>query len=158
MKKDTRSGGLHGRRWDRHYLQQFQPDHQHPENDDAGSNEEDERAKPVEFLENGEAKPIVTLIDFSQMVSTQHPNAKELYERDTACLYKFFTHKLQFQIPESEQAELFLTWDAVQTVLKEQERTIPVDIVGEENDTPKCVSGKQGPVAIGPRTQSERVF
>jgi hypothetical protein len=37
--------------------------------------------EPVARLENGEPKPIVTLIDFPQMISTKHPNAKELYER-----------------------------------------------------------------------------
>jgi len=84
---------------------------------DAGSNPE-EPNKPVELLENGEPKPIVTLIDFPQMVSTQHPNAKELYERDTACLYKFFSHKLQFQIPDAEREKLYLTWESIQQVLQ----------------------------------------
>jgi hypothetical protein len=46
-------------------------------------------------LENGEPKPIVTLIDFPQMVSTKHPNAKELYERDVVCLKVFFGKKLR---------------------------------------------------------------
>ena len=41
-------------------------------------------------------------------------------ERDTACLLKFFTHKLQFQIPESELENLFLSWDSVLEVLNKQ--------------------------------------
>ena len=50
---------------------------------------------PVELLDNGEPKPIVTLIDFPQMISTRHPNAQELYERDVLCLKKFFGKKLR---------------------------------------------------------------
>jgi len=113
--------------WEPEYLQQFQPDHHPDDHGDAGSNRDDEPPKPVELLDNGEPKPIVTLIDFPQMVSTQHPNAKELYERDTACLYKFFTHKLQFQIPETEQAGLFLTWESVLAVLDQQQKQPAAD-------------------------------
>ncbi|KAL7467808.1 hypothetical protein ACHAXS_008044, partial [Conticribra weissflogii] len=51
--------------------------------------------EPLERLENGEPKPIVTLIDFPQMVSTRHPNARELYERDVVCLKRFFGKKLR---------------------------------------------------------------
>ncbi|KAL7489920.1 hypothetical protein ACHAW6_016149 [Cyclotella cf. meneghiniana] len=51
--------------------------------------------EPLERLENGEPKPIVTLIDFPQMVSTRHPNARELYERDVICLKNFFGKKLR---------------------------------------------------------------
>eukprot|EP00568_Trieres_chinensis_P000027 CAMPEP_0183302056 /NCGR_PEP_ID=MMETSP0160_2-20130417/7977_1 /TAXON_ID=2839 ORGANISM="Odontella Sinensis, Strain Grunow 1884" /NCGR_SAMPLE_ID=MMETSP0160_2 /ASSEMBLY_ACC=CAM_ASM_000250 /LENGTH=367 /DNA_ID=CAMNT_0025464781 /DNA_START=65 /DNA_END=1165 /DNA_ORIENTATION=+ len=54
---------------------------------------------PAELLENGEAKPIVTLIDFPQMVSTRHPNARELFERDLKCLERFFVKKLKC-VPE----------------------------------------------------------
>lgn len=60
---------------------------------------------PVARLVTGEPKPIVTLIDFPQMCSTKHPNAKEYYERDLACLRRFFEQKLQFQIPEDEDFE-----------------------------------------------------
>mmetsp|Transcript_45403 Transcript_45403/g.109973 ORF Transcript_45403/g.109973 Transcript_45403/m.109973 type:complete len:590 (-) Transcript_45403:95-1864(-) len=100
--------------WEPEHLQQFAPD--------GGSvNSDDKPPEPISLLDNGEPKPVVTLIDFPQMVSTQHPNAEELYERDTACLYKFFTHKLHFRIPESDQGSLFLSWEAVQQVLlKEQ--------------------------------------
>jgi RIO kinase 2 len=104
--------------WEPEHLQKFQPGH--VEEDVGSKHSDDQPPAPAELLDNGEAKPIVTLIDFPQMVSTQHPNAKELYERDTACLYKFFTHKLQFRIPESEQANLFLSWESVQGVLEEE--------------------------------------
>jgi hypothetical protein len=79
--------------------------------------------KPTILLDNGEAKPVVTLIDFPQMVSTQHPNAKELYERDMACLLRFFTHKLHCRIPEEDQAKLLLQWeDVVEELAKQQQQ------------------------------------
>lgn len=112
---ETNPGMLSARGpWEPEHLQRFQPDHQ---SDDGGN---DSAPQPLEFLENGEPKPVVTLIDFPQMVSTRHPNARQLYERDTACLLKFFTHKLQFQIPESELENLFLSWDSVLKVLEKQ--------------------------------------
>eukprot|EP00536_Pseudo-nitzschia_multiseries_P016610 jgi/Psemu1/247630/estExt_Genewise1.C_11640001 len=99
----------------------------------------------VKCLDNGEPKPIVTLIDFPQMVSTKHPNARELYERDTACLLKFFTHKLQFQIPESELENLFLSWDSVLEVLeRHQQCSIDLEnIDGEIDDSESvCLASK----------------
>jgi RIO kinase 2 len=74
---------------------------------------EEEIPKPIELLDNGEPKPVVTLIDFPQMVSTQHPNAKELYERDLECLRKFFVMKLQCQIPEEDIANHIVQWDKI---------------------------------------------
>jgi hypothetical protein len=58
--------------------------------------------EPQEFLDSGEAKPIA-LIVFPQMVSTNHPNAQELYERDMACLQCFFATKLKFYLDWEEQ-------------------------------------------------------
>lgn len=114
---ETNPGMLSARGpWEPEHLQRFQPDHQ------SEDGENDSAPQPVEFLENGEPKPVVTLIDFPQMVSTRHPNARQLYERDTACLLKFFTHKLQFQIPETELENLFLSWDSVLEVLEEHNR------------------------------------
>jgi RIO kinase 2 len=42
----------------------------------------------------------VTLIDFPQMVSVHHLNAKELFDRDMNCLIKFFGMKMHFIPPE----------------------------------------------------------
>lgn len=115
---ETNPGMLSARGpWEPEHLQRFQPDHQSEED------ENEPTPQPLEFLENGEPKPVVTLIDFPQMVSTRHPNARQLYERDTACLLKFFTHKLQFQIPESELDGLFLSWDSVLEVLEKQKQS-----------------------------------
>lgn len=128
---ETNPGMLSARGpWEPEHLQQFQPDHQ----SDDGEN--DPAPQPLEFLENGEPKPVVTLIDFPQMVSTRHPNARQLYERDTACLLKFFTHKLQFQIPECELKNLFLSWDSVLEVLQEQNQTyINVGMMDEDSNS-----------------------
>ena len=43
----------------------------------------------------------VTLIDFPQMISTDHPNAGELFARDVNCLIKFFAMKMRY-IPPAE--------------------------------------------------------
>lgn len=62
--------------------------------------------EPAARLDNGEPKPIVTLIDFPQMVSTRHPNARELYERDVVCLKTFFGKKLKCHVEgEAEDAK-----------------------------------------------------
>ena len=42
----------------------------------------------------------VTLIDFPQMVSTEHANAPELFVRDVNCLKKFFAMKMRYVPPE----------------------------------------------------------
>jgi RIO kinase 2 len=67
---------------------------------EAGDKVAEAMPEPVARLENGEPKPIVTLIDFPQMISTKHPNAKELYERDLSCLRRFFELKLLCTIPD----------------------------------------------------------
>lgn len=43
---------------------------------------------------------VVTLIDFPQMVSTAHPNAKDLFDRDMNCLIKFFGMKMHYVPPD----------------------------------------------------------
>ena len=71
--------------------------------DGTGEIVTDAPPEPVERMENGEPKPIVTLIDFPQMVSTKHPNAKELYERDVECLKTFFGKKLRCFVEGEEE-------------------------------------------------------
>lgn len=70
----------------------------------------EEVPKPMETLENGEPKPIVKLIDFPQMVSIRHPNAKELFERDVCCLQRFFAMKLKC-VPEDGWDEHVPKWE-----------------------------------------------
>ena len=38
----------------------------------------------------------ITVIDFPQMVSTNHPHAKEFFERDIKCIQTFFSRKLGY--------------------------------------------------------------
>ena len=42
----------------------------------------------------------ITMIDFPQMVSTNHPNAIELFNRDVNGLYKFFSMKMRYNVPD----------------------------------------------------------
>lgn len=56
--------------------------------------------------DNGE--PII--IDFPQMVSTNHPNAKEFFNRDVRCLQDFFRRRFNY---ESELAPDFLDIERV---------------------------------------------
>ena len=74
------------------------PLHQSAVADGTGEVVTEEPPEPAERLDNGKPRPIVTLIDFPQMVSTRHPNAEELYERDVVCLKKFFGKKLRCYI------------------------------------------------------------
>eukprot|EP00798_Chlamydomonas_sp_ICE-L_P007101 gene7101-205_t len=45
----------------------------------------------------------LTLIDFPQMVSVCHANAKELFERDVECIIRYFTRKIGYD-PELDEA------------------------------------------------------
>jgi len=47
----------------------------------------------------------LTLIDFPQMVSISHPNARELFERDVDGVVRFFERKLGY-LPEGDDAVL----------------------------------------------------
>lgn len=44
----------------------------------------------------------LTLIDFPQMISTSHPNAKELFDRDVEGVVRFFERKLGY-LPEDDE-------------------------------------------------------
>jgi hypothetical protein len=69
---------------------------------DNGNETSPEAAEPAEYLDNGQPRPVVTLIDFPQMVSTSHPNARELYQHDVHCLRRFFANKLRFQMGDDD--------------------------------------------------------
>jgi RIO kinase 2 len=105
---------------------------------DANSVEES-IPEPLELLENGEPKPVVTLIDFPQMVSTQHPNAKELYDRDLECLRRFFVMKLQCRIPEEDLTSHIVQWETLLESAEEQQEEGQKD--SEDNKTNESTSG-----------------
>merc|ERR1712166_1303625 len=125
--------------WEPENLHKFQPD---IIDEGAAINPDEPQPVPAEYLDNGEPRPVVTLIDFPQMVSTLHPNASELYERDTNCLLKFFTHKLQFQIPESELESLCLSWESVSKVLEEQKQQEYEQINIDNDDDGASIGGE----------------
>jgi RIO kinase 2 len=79
--------------------------------------------EPKERLANGEPMPVVTLIDFPQMISTQHPNAQELFERDMDCLQRFFETKLKCPVPETDQVR----WDDIMAARRRRGRTCDDD-------------------------------
>lgn len=72
----------------------------------------EEPSAPKRLLDNGDPYPNVTLIDFPQMVSTSHPNAKELYLRDCMSLKLFFEKKLKC-IPVNGWDEVMPQWEDV---------------------------------------------
>jgi len=120
---------------------------------------------PKELLGNGDPKPIVTLIDFPQMVSIKHPNAHELYDRDVQCLIRFFKNKLQCYIQNedgtSENMDMAEGW-RFEDVVKgmgvndgEEEETAEDDeeelleeetLLEETEEVPKKRKGKAGTV------------
>src|SRR5271170_6959318 len=46
-----------------------------------------------------------TLIDFPQMLSIDHPNAREYFERDVQCIKTFFLRKFRFEAADAPQWE-----------------------------------------------------
>src|SRR5271170_5377428 len=50
-----------------------------------------------------DGRPI--LIDFPQMVSIDHPNARDYFERDVECIRTFFAKKFRFEADEAPRWE-----------------------------------------------------
>jgi RIO kinase 2 len=50
-----------------------------------------------------DGRPI--LIDFPQMISIDHPNAREYFERDVECIKTFFLRKYRFEADEAPRWE-----------------------------------------------------
>jgi RIO kinase 2 len=57
-----------------------------------------------------DGRPI--LIDFPQMISIDHPNAREYFERDVECIKTYFLKKYRFEADEAPQ------WEDVERVGK----------------------------------------
>jgi serine/threonine-protein kinase RIO1 len=55
---------------------------------------------PVPVVPAPLPRDCLTVIDFPQMVSTSHPNAAELFERDVGCLVTFFKRRFNY-VPSS---------------------------------------------------------
>lgn len=52
----------------------------------------------------------VTVIDFPQMISTNHLNAKAYFDRDIACIHRFFEKKMKFI------TDYTANWDQVEKI------------------------------------------
>lgn len=96
---------------------------------------EEPQVKPLEYLENGvDPRPIVTLIDFPQMISVRHPNAEELWDRDMSCLKRFFTMKLKCDASDEEWDDLVPKWDDLILHLDEQSDLVHADDGNSDNE------------------------
>ena len=47
----------------------------------------------------------VNFIDFPQMISVRHPNARELFARDVECLHRFFQRKMHYDPDDDDELE-----------------------------------------------------
>ena len=72
------------------------------ENDDDNNNDNGFTSASDYSDFDEEEEECLTLIDFPQMVSTDHANARMLFDRDGACLVKFFASKLGYD-PEGDK-------------------------------------------------------
>eukprot|EP00551_Chaetoceros_affinis_P012713 CAMPEP_0203664112 /NCGR_PEP_ID=MMETSP0090-20130426/1584_1 /ASSEMBLY_ACC=CAM_ASM_001088 /TAXON_ID=426623 /ORGANISM="Chaetoceros affinis, Strain CCMP159" /LENGTH=579 /DNA_ID=CAMNT_0050527233 /DNA_START=163 /DNA_END=1899 /DNA_ORIENTATION=- len=114
----------------------FGQKHTHQMVDGTGEFITEEPAKPKQMLQNGvDARPIVTLIDFPQMVSVRHPNAEELWRRDIECLKRFFVKKLRIDLNEEDWEELVPLWEDLIENVDEDDVQIDTNIdEGDFND------------------------
>jgi len=112
--------------------------------DGTGEIVTEEAPKPKEMLENGvDARPVVTLIDFPQMVSVRHPNAKELWLRDIACLKRFFVMRLKMEMNEEDWERIVPEWEDLIANVDEEEIYIP-----NENDDDDEADGEKSVLSI----------
>jgi len=96
---------------------------------------EEPQAKPHAYLENGiDPKPIVTLIDFPQMISVRHPNAEELWQRDMLCLKRFFTMKLKCDLTEERWEDIVPQWEDLILHLDEEEDLVHIGDADADDD------------------------
>jgi len=107
--------------------------HTHELMDGTGEIITEEPAKPKFLLDNGvDARPVVTLIDFPQMVSVRHPNAMELWKRDIRCLKNFFVKKLRIDMSEEDWEQIVPIWDDLIENVDESEVQIGTNIDEDE--------------------------
>jgi len=60
-------------------------------------------------------KTTVNFIDFPQMISVRHPNARELFTRDVECLLRFFQRKMHYDPEDDEDLEPELVEPTLET-------------------------------------------
>ena len=69
----------------------------------AADDDDDGFTSASESEDSEDDEECLTLIDFPQMVSTDHANARALFDRDGACLARFFSSKLGYD-PGGDEA------------------------------------------------------
>lgn len=93
------------------------------EGESEEEDEEEDDTSPlnqvVELGEGVQVEPI--LIDFPQMVSTDHPNADMLFDRDVNCVRRFFRKRFRF---ESEEFPTFA--EVMETVRRDESERLDV--------------------------------
>jgi len=93
------------------------------EEESGEEDEEEDDTSPlnqvVELGEGVQVEPI--LIDFPQMVSTDHPNADMLFDRDVNCVRRFFRKRFRF---ESEEFPTFA--EVMETVRRDESERLDV--------------------------------
>ena len=113
----------------------------------------EEPLKPKVMLENGvDARPVVTLIDFPQMVSVRHPNAEELWGRDIACLKRFFVMKLRCNVNEEDWERLVPKWEDLIANVDEEEVFIGAE-EDDQGDGEKSVLSVSSNSSLAPKKQ-----
>eukprot|EP00958_Prasinococcus_capsulatus_P004115 scaffold382_cov380-Prasinococcus_capsulatus_cf.AAC.29 len=71
--------------------------------EEAENDGEDGRTREFEGFDGDDVNgTLVTLIDFPQMVSTSHPNAEEMFDRDVNCLVHWFAKQYGVQLSPDE--------------------------------------------------------
>ena len=82
--------------------------------------------KEVKSEGSGDIKLVPILIDFPQMLSTTHQNAQYYFDRDVACIKRFFSRRFGF---ESDEPGPFFK-EAIQDSHKEKRLDIEVEATG----------------------------
>lgn len=82
--------------------------------------------KEVKTKDSSDIKLVPILIDFPQMLSTTHQNAQYYFDRDVACIKRFFSRRFNF---ESDEPGPFFK-EAMENSIKEKRLDIEVEATG----------------------------
>lgn len=75
---------------------------------------------------SGKVEAVPVLIDFPQIVSTNHPNAKMYFDRDVACIKRYFERRFKYVV--EEDGPFFE--DATKGIEKDQRLDIEIEASG----------------------------
>ncbi|KAI3383266.1 hypothetical protein SNEBB_010494 [Seison nebaliae] len=77
----------------------------------------------------------IIVIDFPQMLSVQHPNAKSLFDRDVSCICQFFRRRFSFEsddIPQFEEIDYEKESELVKNL--KLTKSLPIRNSDDDND------------------------